>query len=155
MEMSISYLIALPLYFPPPPPPSQLRGAKKAVGTGGGRTTAGWAALTFLQSMGRSRPRGAWAVLEPPAGCLGSYKAVGGAGFRLKLQHLSLPEPDHGASAACASATVAAAAPALQFRCAPCTSQVSGIGNPFHPGHAHTSFSDTYDSIPPQDPKTL
>lgn len=67
------YLVALPLYFLPP---SQLRGANTAVGTGGGRTTAGGAALTFPQSMGCGRPRGAGAVPEPPACGSGRYKAV-------------------------------------------------------------------------------
>lgn len=37
----------------------------------------GGAALTFLQSMGRGRPRGAGAVLEPPAADgPDSYKGV-------------------------------------------------------------------------------
>lgn len=77
MEMSISLLgSTIPLLLPPPPPPSQLRGANTAVGTGDGRTTAGGAALTFPQSMGRGRPRGAGAVPEPPACGSGSYKAV-------------------------------------------------------------------------------
>ncbi|XP_049993583.1 secretin isoform X2 [Alexandromys fortis] len=78
---------------PSTPPPSQLRGAN---GTGGGRTTAVRVALTFPQSMGRGRPRGAGAVLEPPTCRRGSYKAgARGSGCSCTAQHTRSRTMEH------------------------------------------------------------
>ena len=74
MKMSISLLgSTTPLISPPKAVEGRQHGGRDRRWP----TTAGWAALTFLQSMRRGRPRGAGAVLEPTAaGGPGSYKAV-------------------------------------------------------------------------------
>lgn len=144
------YLVALP---PLLPTPSQLRGANAAVGTGGGRTTAGGAALTFTQSMGRGRPRGAGAVPEPPpASGVAIKQGARGSGcsctYRARPWRLHCPHRRYYCCCCCSWAPPRSQRPPGEL----------GWGTPLHHGHAHRStwsYSDPPRPAPTQDPETL